>query len=78
MANQSLQRSARRFGAAFTTKRRNLATVATSTTATETDKLRALSTDFDSPKTFADIPSGRRWPLVGTKLAFLLAGAGKK
>lgn len=29
-------------------------------------------------KTFADMPAARRLPLVGTKLDFLLAGAGKK
>lgn len=40
------------------------------------DKLNAES--VTKRKKFADIPTARRLPLIGTKLDFVLAGAGKK
>lgn len=50
-------------------------TTTTSTTVSTTNK------HFDDQvaiKSFAHIPAARRLPLVGTKLDFVLAGAGKK
>lgn len=56
--------------------RKLLSTV--STASANDEKQEILSSQTSKRMTFQDIPAATRYPFVGTKLSFLIAGSGKK
>lgn len=49
-----------------------------STAAANDEKQEIVTSQTSKRMTFQDIPAAKRYPFVGTKLSFLLAGSGKK
>lgn len=57
----------------------NSCKLSTVSTASANDvKQEIVSSQTSKRMTFQDIPAAKRYPFVGTKLSFLLAGSGKR